>query len=82
MASNKIISSIPFYQDWKTKESTEFPKFQREALKIAGHLCYPKWVSDKIKAARTVEQVNRALNAGRAEWITKEDKFGAKSGDF
>lgn len=73
MASNKIISAIPYYRDWKRKEETEFPTFRKEAISAAKHLCYPSSVVEDLKEAVSTEQVNRIMNRARAEWIRKDD---------
>lgn len=73
MASNKIISAKPHYRDWKLKEETEFPKFRKEAISAAKHLCYSSKVVSDLKRAETTEQVNRIMNRARAEWIRTDD---------
>ena len=73
MASNKIISAKPYYRDWKRKEETEFPKFRKEAISAAKHLCYSGEVVTDLKKAETTEQVNRIMNRARAEWIRTDD---------
>lgn len=73
MASNKIISAILPYRDWKRKEETEFPKFHKDAISAAKHLCYPSSVVEDLKMAETTEQVNRIMNRARAEWIRTDD---------
>lgn len=73
MASNKIISAILCYRDWKLKEETEFPKFRKEAISAAKHLCYPASVVDALKGAVSTEQVNRIMNRARVEWIRTDD---------
>lgn len=42
-----------------------FRKDRREAASIARQLKYPKEVIDKVKAAPTIGDVNRAMMAGR-----------------
>lgn len=73
MSSNKIISAIPYYRDWKLKEETEFPKFRKDAISAAKHLCYPSSVVEDLKMAETTEQVNRIMNRARTEWIRTDD---------
>ena len=73
MSSNKNISAIPYYRDWKLKEETEFPKFRKDAISAAKDLCYPVSVVEDLKMAETTEQVNRIMNRARAEWIRTDD---------
>lgn len=73
MSSNKIISAIPYYRDWKLKEETEFPRFRKEAISAAKQLCYSGEVVSDLKKAETTEQVNRIMNRARAEWIRTDD---------
>lgn len=73
MSSNKIISAKPHYRDWKLKEETEFPKFRKEAISAAKHLCYSGDVISDLKRAETTEQVNRIMNRARTEWIRTDD---------
>ena len=73
MSSNKIISAIPYYRDWKLREETEFPKFRKDAISAAKDLCYSGDVISDLKRAETTEQVNRIMNRARAEWIRKDD---------
>lgn len=84
MASNsKIIYAIPYYRDWKLKEETEFPKFKKEAMAAAKHLCYPAKALEDLRGAKTTEQVNKIMNRARSEWIRQDDieaTFKAKKG--
>lgn len=80
MASNKIISAIPHYRDWKIKEETEFPKFRKDAISAAKDLCYPSSVVEDLKMAETTEQVNRIMKRARAEWIRTDDIEAASRG--
>lgn len=43
----------------------EFKLYKRDKHRIAKELCYDKEVLQKIKDAKTVEEVNRALKLGR-----------------
>lgn len=73
MANNKIISASPHCRDWKRKEETGFPKFRKEAISAAKHLCYPSSVVEDLKEAVSTEQVNKIMNQARAEWIRTDD---------
>lgn len=73
MASNKIISAMPYYRDWKLKEETQFPKFRKYAISAAKQLCYSSEVISDLKMAETIEQVNKIMYRARAEWIRTDD---------
>ena len=73
MSSNKIISAILYYRDWKLKEETEFPMFRKEAITAAKDLCYSGEVVSDLERAETTEQVNRIMNRARSERIRTDD---------
>ena len=84
MSSNKIISAMPYYRDWKLKEETEFSTFRKEAITAAKDLCYPGSVVSDLERAETIGQVNRIMYRARAEWIRKDDieaTFRGKKGE-
>ena len=74
MANCKIIAHIPRYRGWKNKERSEFKVFQKESLKIASQLGYANDILDKIRAAQTIEEVNKALISGRIRMMEEEDQ--------
>ena len=47
------------------KESKEFLKERSNVYKIACELCYPDWIKDRIRRAKTEGELYRLLKEGR-----------------